>query len=144
MEVSHLTKAELDLFHDSLSGCARDPRFLERFYELFLASSAEVRYKFRGTDFPKQRRILKGSLYMMLQAAEDEPEGQAHLERIAARHSKRDLDILPHLYNLWLDTLVQAVQEYDPKCTAETERVWRQVMEQGIAFMKARYDGDVA
>jgi len=134
-----MSEEELELFHDSLSRCSSTPRFLERFYELFLASSPEVRDKFRQTDFPKQRRVLKASLYMMMLAAEGRPEGRDHLERIAVRHGRGGLDIRPPLYDLWLMSLLQAARECDPSWSAETERVWRQVMEEGIAFMKARY-----
>jgi hemoglobin-like flavoprotein len=134
-----MREEELERFHDSLSRCSSAPRFLERFYELFLASSAEVRDKFRQTEFPKQRRVLKASLFMMMVAAEGRPEGREHLERIAARHSRAGLDVAAPLYDLWLASLLQAGRECDPSWSDETERVWRQVMEEGIAFMKARY-----
>jgi hemoglobin-like flavoprotein len=138
-----MEEAELELFHDSLSRCSCNPRFLECFYDLLLAASPEVRHKFRQTDFLRQRRILRSSLYLIMLAADGHTEGQAHLERIAARHSKADLDIAPPLYDLWLDCLIQAVKQYDPYCTAEMERAWRRMMERGIAVMKSRYETDV-
>lgn len=136
----NINEADIELFNDSFTRCLSDARFLERFYELFLASSEEVRHKFRNTDMQKQRRLLTASLHIMMLFADGQPEGLVQLERIAALHSKRDRDIPPHLYDLWLDCLVQAVREFDRHFTPETERVWRRMMETGIAFMKSRYD----
>ena len=134
-----MTDAELALFNDSLTRCTSDPRFLERFSELFLASSDEVRHKFSQTDFLKQRRLVQASFHMMMLAATSDPVGTAHFERLAALHSQTHLDIPPHLYDLWLDCLVQAVKACDRQWTPETERVWRSMMANGMAFMKARY-----
>jgi len=137
-----MTDAELALFHDSLTRCTSQPPFLERFYTLFLAASDEVRHKFRQTDFQKQRRLLQASFYMVMLQADGKPEGAVHFERIADLHSQRHLDIPPHLYDLWLDCLLQAVREYDPEWMPETESLWRRMMAHGIAFMKARYQAE--
>ena len=134
-----MTYAELAHFNDSLTRCTSDPQFLERFYDLFLASSDEVRHKFSQTDMPKQRRLLQASFHMMMLAAISDPVGTAHFERLAVLHSQQHLDIPPHLYDLWLDCLMQAVRESDPQCTPETESVWRRMMANGLAFMKVRY-----
>jgi truncated hemoglobin YjbI len=139
MERNPMTYAELEHFNESFTRCTSDPRFLERFSALFLASSDEVRHKFTQTDLPKQRRMVQASLHMMMLAATSDSVGTSHFERLAVLHSQRHLDIPPHLYDLWLDCLVQAVRESDPQCTPETESLWRGVMANGMAFMKARY-----
>jgi len=128
-----------ELFNDSLERCTASSEFLDRFYDLFLASSTEVAEKFRHTDFPRQKRMLKASLYMMILMAEGKTEIQRDLQRIAKRHSSTDLDIRPELYTLWLDCLIQAVRECDPRFTPETETAWRRIMEQGIKFMQSYY-----
>lgn len=134
-----MTEEENDLFSNSLTRCVSNPKFLERFYELFMNSSDEVREKFKHTDWQKQQRMLKASFHMLMLSANALPEGQTHLERIAARHSHADLDIPPDMYDLWIAALILAVSEYDPKFSEETERVWRLVMNRGITYMKDRY-----
>jgi len=129
---------DIGLFNDSLERCV-GRRFLDRFYELFIASSTEVAAKFANTDFHVQNRAVKVSFYMIMSAIEQKPEGDVHLERIAARHSRNGLDIRPTLYDQWLDCLVQAVRECDPMFGEETEQAWRRVMRVGIEFMKSRY-----
>ena len=75
----------------------------------------------------------------MMFAAEGKAEGHAHLQRIAKLHNRNGLDIRPHLYDLWLDCLLQAVRESDPLFTHETERVWRRRLEPGIECTRSQY-----
>lgn len=132
-----MTEADLEHFNDSLNRCTSTPRFLERFYELFLASSEAIREKFKNTNFKKQRRMLQASFYMLMLAADGKPETHGHLERLAEIHGSAGHGIPPQMYQTWLDCLIQAVQENDPNFTPETERIWRQMMAKGIEFMLA-------
>lgn len=134
-----LTEAELEQFNDSLTRCTSNPRFLDRFYELFLASSPEVREKFSHTDFKKQHRMLQASFYMLMLAADGKPETRGHLERLAELHSGNGHNIPPHMYQVWLECLVQAVKECDAGFKPETEQVWRRMMSKGIEFMSAHH-----
>jgi hemoglobin-like flavoprotein len=132
----------LALFNDSYERCigsSRPPGFLDRFYEIFLGSSEEVAAKFKNTDFHKQVQSLKSSLYYLMMASSGNPEATLHLKRIAELHSRRALDIRPELYDLWLECLLAAVREHDPKFNAETETAWRRVLAYGIDFMKSKY-----
>ena len=76
---------------------------------------------------------------MLMLGVDSQPEAQIHLARIAARHSRADLDITPGMYDLWIACLVLAVSEYDPKFSEESERIWRLVMNRGITYMKEHY-----
>ena len=138
-------RPEIETFNDSLARCLRGDHFFQRFYELFLASSPEVREKFQATDFRKQRRMLQSSFYMLVEyIALGWPECQAYLERIASAHGKHGRDIPPHLYDLWLDCLLRAVRECDELYAPEVESAWRFMMGAGINFLKLRYDRPAA
>ena len=140
-----MDRPEFELFNDSLARCLRGDQFFQRFYELFLASSEEVRGKFRATDFRKQRRMLQTSFYMLVEyIAVGWPECEAYLERIAIAHGRHGRDIPPQLYDLWLDCLLSAVKEFDDHCSAEVEAAWRYMMGAGIVFLKSRYDRPIA
>lgn len=134
-----MTQADVALFNDSLERCTANPSFLPRFYQLFVGSSPEAREKLARTDMAKQARLLRASLYLVMLAAEDRPEGTVHLDRLAELHSRRGLDVRPELYDLWLDCLVKTVREFDSQFTADTERVWRGMMKRGIECMKSTY-----
>jgi hemoglobin-like flavoprotein len=133
---------DFQLFNDSYERCIRNPRapgFLNRFYELVLASSDEVAEKFKNTDSHKQTHAIKASLYYLLMACSGAPEAMTHLERIADLHSRTKLDIRPELYDVWLACLLQAVREYDAFWNAEREAAWRRVLAFGIEFMRSKY-----
>jgi hemoglobin-like flavoprotein len=134
-----LSARDVEVFNDSLERCTSTRRFLDRFYERFISASPEVAAKFANTDLRVQKASLKVSLYMIMASIQRKPEGTVHLERIAARHSRAALDIGPHLYDLWLECLIQAVGECDPVFCDETEQAWRRVMGVGIEFLKSRY-----
>lgn len=130
----------IQMARDSLTRCRKDAAFLDRFYELFVASSAEIRDKFSQTDFERQKSVLSDSLFLMLSAA-GTTEGYAHaqLERLAKRHNRNALDIKPEWYALWLDCLIQAVAEHDPEFTELVESSWRDSLQGGIDLLIAGY-----
>lgn len=130
----------LQIARDSLSRCNQGSGFLDRFYELFIASSAEIREKFADTDFEKQRKVLSDSLFLMLSAA-GTSGGFAHaqLSQLARKHDRNHLDIKPEWYQLWLDCLMQAAEESDPEFSPEVEAAWRASLEGGLELLSAAY-----
>jgi hemoglobin-like flavoprotein len=125
---------------DSLSRCIQSPAFLDRFYELFIDSSADIRKKFEKTDFARQKKMLQDSLFVMLVAAGTK-SGFAYkeLSKLADRHSRQQLAIDPGWYDLWLSCLLKAVSENDPEYRPELDDAWRECLRDGIDLMKARY-----
>jgi hemoglobin-like flavoprotein len=130
-----------DTFLASFGRCRASAGFLEAFYERFVASSQEVRAKFAGTDMKRQVRMLEDSLFVVAVAVQGEEGSPARgdLPRIAARHSRNDLDIQPQLYDLFLECLIASVRTHDPQFTGEVEAAWRETMAFGIDYMRARY-----
>src|SRR5262245_21567062 len=111
------------------------------FYDAFLASSDEVREKFRGTDFEKVRRMVADSLYLMAVAAQspgrEESVAWSEMTRLAGRHARTDRDIRPGLYEVWLDCLLGAAAKHDPAFSPNVEAAWRETLRPGIAFMQS-------
>ena len=131
----------LQIFDDSLRRCDADPRFLDRFYERFVASSPRVAEKFANTDFVRQKRALRASLQLMPLAAEDEENGPTrYLRDLAATHSREHLNIGAELYDLWLDSLLATVREFDAEFDETVEAAWEGVMGVGIRYLLAHYD----
>ncbi|TBW57589.1 globin [Marinobacter halodurans] len=132
-----------DIFDESfdrvLAFTPDNTEFFEAFYQRFLGSSAEVRRLFQNTDMDRQRRMLKKSFFGLVafyaSGAIDDV-----LRRTAYIHSARALDIKPHLYDLWLECLIETVKAYDPEYHDDVELAWRLVLSPGITYMKFRYD----
>lgn len=125
---------------DSLSRCVKVPGFLDRFYELLMASSDEIRSKFATTDFERQMKVLQDSLFVMMVAA-GTTSGLAHKElaKLAERHSRKNLGIKPQWYTNWLDCLMEAIAEIDPEYTPELETAWRESLKPGIELLSSKY-----
>jgi hemoglobin-like flavoprotein len=130
-----------ETFLSSFARCRAAAGFLESFYERFVASSEEIREKFKNTDMKRQVRMLEDSLFVVAVAIQGEEGSLARgdLPRIAARHSRKDLDIPPALYDLWLECLIETVRTKDPQFSPAVEAAWRETMAFGIDYMRARY-----
>jgi hemoglobin-like flavoprotein len=130
-----------DVFLASFGRCRAAAGFLDAFYQRFVSSSEEVRAKFAGTDMKRQVRMLEDSLFVVAVAVQGEEGSLARgdLPRIAERHSRRDLDIRPGLYDVWVDCLIETVRTHDPEFSPEVEAAWRQTMAFGVDYMRARY-----
>jgi hypothetical protein len=132
---------QVDLFVASLKRCLAEPEFLLNFYGLFMDSSEEIRRKFAHTDFQRQTQVLAESLWVIsvvVQAPKASP-AWGDLPRLAARHSRNDLDIPPGLYDQWLDCLVATARKHDREFSPEIEAAWRNTLAVGIEYMRSKY-----
>jgi hypothetical protein len=131
--------SDLNAVMASYHRCRASEGFVDTFYALFLAKSQEVADEFRGTDFTRQKLMLRESLLAMLLFNLGSDDAREELERLAKRHSRRGVDIAPHLYQLWLDALCEAIEQHDPKFTVDLGKQWREAMRPGIELLVARY-----
>lgn len=131
--------APKEQFMKSLDRCTSNDQFVPAFYERFMASSGDVRHKFRFTSFEKQNKMLIRSLKLSAGATDGEPEALMELKERAVTHDHNHLDIKPELYDLWLDSLVVTAQEFDIEWSDPIERAWRAILGFVIHRMVAKY-----
>ncbi|HEX9186526.1 MAG TPA: globin [Vicinamibacteria bacterium] len=131
----------VETFMASLKRCLAAPSFLLDFYGLFMASSEEVRLRFRDTDFTRQTRVLADSLWVMANVAQSDRPSPAwsELPRLAERHSRRGLDVPPALYDEWLECLLLAAWKHDPQFSPAIEAAWRETLAVGIEYLRSQY-----
>lgn len=110
-------------------------RFLEVFYQRFFASDPRVAEKFGAADMAHQKQMLHESLAEMADFALKRASNP-YIVTLARIHGSRGRDIPEHLYDLWLDCLVETVLEIDPQASESVALAWRIVMAPGIEFMK--------
>ena len=135
-----MASPSVETFLASLKRCLAAPAFLESFYERFVASSEEVREKFRNTDMKRQVRVLEESLYVVANAVQGEDNSLARgaLSPLAARHGRQGLDISPGLYDLWIECLVETARAHDPQFAPAIEAAWRETLAFGADYMRQR------
>lgn len=122
----------------SYSRCLRSPDFLPRFYEHLLASDPSIPPMFARTEFPRQYRLLQHALGLLLSYG-NRPD-DVLLERLAAKHSAKSIDVAPPLYGLFVDSLLATIREFDDRCDGDVEGAWREALRPGLDFMKSRYE----
>ena len=125
------------LFNDSFERVrARGDRFYARFYELFLSADPRVAQRFAHTDMAAQRQMLHESLAYVVAFSAKKQAG-TYLQSVAHRHGDADLAIPRELFELWLECLLQAVGELDPRFNDDVQSAWRVMLAPGLAFMTA-------
>lgn len=112
--------------------------FLDSFYRQFVNASPVVAEKFKTTDMEKQREMLQVSLDHMVYFAIDKMETD-EIAQVAVAHAKSKADIPDHLYELWLDSLLQTVSQFDPDYNAKIDAAWREALKPAIEYMKGHY-----
>ena len=127
---------DLDEVTASYHRCRASDGFIDTFYDVFLSKSPDVAEKFRHTNFPQQKLMLRESLLMMLLFNIDADATREELERLAKQHGPRGIDIPSHMYDLWLDALCEAVQRHDPEYQPELDDQWRRAMQAGIEVIR--------
>jgi hemoglobin-like flavoprotein len=104
----------------------------DTFYSIFLGKSPEIPPMFARTDFPHQKLMLRESILELLVFAQT-GSGRTEIKRLAERH--RQLNVKSAHYELWLDSLCEALAIHDPKFDVELEQKWRDAMHKGIELM---------
>lgn len=112
--------------------------FMESFYKNLIGYSDEIAELFKNTNMSAQKTMLHDSLYLMVDYYQSSklPRG---MERIAEVHSRRGRNIPERMYEVWLDSLMKTLEEFDPGYNQEVEDAWREVLAPGISYMKGQY-----
>ena len=112
--------------------------FLQYFYSIFIKKSERVAKMFENTSMESQKLLLKKSLTELLKFYEEKNVNQ-HLLNIGQIHAKDKLNVSPKMYDIWLDTLIETVQKFDPEFHPKIELAWRVTLSPGITYMKFAY-----
>ena len=123
----------------SLERCEASGDFGEVFYDKFLNSSPEVPTLFSGTDFPRQKQLLRDSVHKLVSGDVSDPILCHELEHLGRIHGRRGRNIRPALYELWLDSLCETVGALDPGWTEALEQKWRARLRPGMQIIMAAY-----
>jgi hypothetical protein len=112
--------------------------FVDAFLDALLRSSDEVARKMAGADL---ERFRSGLTLAIVHLASYYERGRPHviLQGIAQRQSRTGRNIEPHLYEYFLQALLQTVQRYDPQYDGQIGEAWKTVLRPGLDYMKRMY-----
>lgn len=134
-----VTLTPKDQFLQSLDRCMEKENFIPAFYDRFLSTFAEIREKFRNTNFERQNKMLLRSLRLAAGATAGDPESLKELRERARTHDRNHLNIEPKLYDVWLESVIKTVAEYDEEWDETVEKNWRTILGYVISYMVKRY-----
>lgn len=118
-----------------------DDGFFKSFYERLLASDPVITRMFAKTDFDRQHKLLQHALGLLI--AYGKPGNGRILDRIAQRHQKHDINVVPSLYPFFVESLVATVRDTDPQFSPAVEQAWRAAIAPGINFLTSVYDAPI-
>lgn len=121
----------------SYGRCVLNPKFLDRFYERFTAKSPVIRQMFAKTEMAKQKQLLRSGISFLLQFANGSVYASGKVQELGLSHSREHLDIKPLMYPIWLDALMETVEEFDSEFTPETRKEWLVALNRGVEKMKS-------
>jgi len=129
-----------EIFNDSYERCLARSDFFDRFYDNYIGANEFVAKKFAHTDLDRQKNVLKASLHMLMALrTTDAEDAVSYFRKIGMVHSRKGQDIPPEMYDVWMSTLLQTVQECDDRYDARIEMAWRKLLSGGIEIMKSMY-----
>jgi len=112
--------------------------FVEYFVKTLLENSEEIREHFANTDGDALSRALVQAL-IHLAAYYPNHIPDSVLEEIAVRHNRHGRAIKPHLYDIFLDCMLETVRRYDPEYEENIRDSWRHVLSPGLEYIKSQY-----
>lgn len=125
--------AYLGIFHDSYERCRTHPKFFDVFYDRFLNSSQEIQEIFNGVDVDRVKLMVRDALIFVLMASDGSKYAVKRLRGLARYHDDRS--VREDHYVLWLEALMSAVEEFDPRYDQEVDAAWRRVMGVGLGIL---------
>jgi hemoglobin-like flavoprotein len=133
----------LETFDDlqqSYGRCLREKNFIERFYEIFLASHPDIAPMFEKTDFNTQRFALRRGISVAIEHANGSRLAERTMNQMADTHSRKgSVPVPPSLYRYWVDSLVRTVDEVDPQSSDALLERWRTGMNKVVSTFQAHY-----
>lgn len=133
---------DADLVTRSYGRClAQGTLLFDRFYDHFLKSSPVIAKMFLHTDMAKQKALLRAGLNYAIMYSTDTGKLAAEgvLKRIQQSHSRSRLNVEPGLYPLWINSLLKAIEETDPKFTPELRKAWNHILDNAVAYIISGY-----
>ena len=112
--------------------------FFEDFYGIFMSKSPDVLNMFANTDMDAQRALLRSGILWLVMHARGMPDTK--IRALGESHSRKNMDVKPAYYRVWLDALMETLARHDPEFTPELEQVWRRTLQPSIDMIAGMYE----
>lgn len=114
---------------------AYNVELIDTFYRIFLSKSEVIRELFANTNMSQQKTMLHDSLDTLIEFSRTKTISPV-LQRLANAHGPNGIRIPIYLFDIWLDSLMDALYAHDPQFETDDELAWRLTLSPGIVFIK--------
>lgn len=114
---------------------AYNAELINTFYRIFLGKSDIIRELFANTNMSAQKTMLHDSLDTLIEFSRTKsitPE----MQRLANAHGPGGKKIPLYLFDIWLDSLMEALGQQDDSFNEADELAWRLTLAPGVTFLK--------
>ena len=112
--------------------------FVDSFRNRLVASSEEIQAIFTtSTGEMLNRGLVRALVHLARYYPDGEPD--CILENIAVRNNREGRAIQPHLYDAFLDCMIETVADYDPEYEDHVGDSWRHILGPGLEYIKSQY-----
>jgi hemoglobin-like flavoprotein len=135
-----MSSAIVDEVKKSLGRCLHEGDVFDAFYRVFLEQDPRIPERFTNTDWEEQKRLLRHGVNNVIAFHDGSYTARNALERIRYTHGRDRLNIPPDLYDFWIESMITAVRQFDPEFDTRLEESWRQLLREGVDFVRAGYE----
>ena len=131
-----------EAFHDvkvSFGRCLVNGDLIQKFYERFLSIDSKIQDMFKNTDFSEQRKLLSHSINLAILFAGGSEKGKEGLRKVRQSHSKKELNVPPEMYPLWINSFLETVKEMDDRLDEKTLNEWEDVLTIAVNYIRDGY-----
>lgn len=141
MEPTEQSMSQLTEVIDSYRRCIAHPGFFDRFYANLFEHNENIRQMFIDTDFDKQKTMIRKAVTTLIMKSSGVQAANMSLTSIAESHGKGGLGVTPQMYAIWIDCMIQTVEEVDDAYTPELGAAWREMLEGGVGYIIDKSNG---
>lgn len=127
-----------DLVFQSYGRSCNSPAFYQTFYDIFMSKSEDIRAMFVNTEMRAQHSLLRSGIMWLIMHARGMSDSK--IRALGKSHSRGQLNIHPAHYALWLDSLMESLQQHDPEFNSSLEQAWRITLQPSINLIISMYD----
>jgi hemoglobin-like flavoprotein len=114
--------------------------FVSAFYKRLMETSDDIKKRFEHIDMESQADTLAHAIVMSFLFVDKNHESATRcLNNVRESHSRHNLNIPPHLYDVWLECMIETVGACDPHANDQLLTDWHEVMSMAITHIREGY-----
>lgn len=129
-----------EVVRPSFLRCMKDrDEFFDDFYGTLSDKAPGIGTMFAHVDMQRQNQLIRNAVEDLINYAVGNETAEQELRRLGGTHNRHGLNVVPELYDLWVDTIVETMRDHDPDADDDIDAAWRVVLRDGIKLMTSLY-----